>query len=354
MNPTDVIPPHRFASTRVWIVATLFVAVAAVGFTQEAPSLDRASVQREAVAASTDVSTAELDLEAAQRDRSRVEADPTSLRVAELRVRHAVEAAEDAVRNARAAARDAGADAFEAALQARDRVAVAEAALAIASTEARAAQIRLEAGAATESDVARAADAARASERDLADARRAYALALDRLALRMNRAEVNVPLRSIDEDPQVSALDDVLPRVAEHAGLRAARRTVELAEAQLAAVDVAFTSARADIEAAQDALATAELRASDLESTVRLAIRQAYNAVLGADARLVSAHEALATAVEDVEVAVIRFEAGSIAQVTLERVRLGRLQRRGDVHAARMALADALRSLNATILGVGR
>lgn len=354
MNLSDVMPPRRSASTYRWIVALLFVGATAVGLAQGATELDRASAQREAVEASTDVSTAELDLEAAQRDRSRVEADPTSLRVSELRVRHAVEAAEDAVRNARAAARDAGADAFEAALQARDRVALAEAALAIASTEARAAQIRLDAGAATESDVARAADAARASDRDLADARRAYALALDQLALRLGRTEIGVVLQPIVDDPDVPALDEVLPRVAEHAGLRRAVRAVELAEAQLAAVDVAFVSARADVEAAEDALATAELRASDLESTVRLAIRQAYNAVLGADARLVSADEALATAEQDVEVAAIRFEAGSIAQVVLERVRLDRLRRMGEVHAARMALADALRSLDATILGVGR
>lgn len=357
MNRTDLATAHRSPLTRRttgWIVAALLAAVASLGFAQTPAELDRAAAQREAVAASIDVATAERDLAAAERDLTRVDADPTSLRVSELGARHAVEAAEDAVRNARAAASDAGADAFEAALQARDRVGVAEAALSIASTQAEAAQVRLDAGAATESDVARAADAARSAERDLADARRAYALALDQLALRLGRDSVAGTLLAIDDDPQVPELDEVLPRVSENAGLRSARRGVALAEAQLAAVDVAFTSARADVESAEDALATAEQRANDLESTLRLAIRQAYNAVLAADARLVSAQEALVTADEDVDVAVIRFDAGSIAQVALERARLDQQRRTGEVHAARMALADALRSLDATVLGVGR
>lgn len=338
------------------IVLTMLLFVAA-SFAQEGPEaavLDRATAQAEAVAASIDVATAQRDLDAAERSRSRVEADPTSLRVALLQARHQVAAAEDGLRNARAAAMDAGADAYEAAVQARDRVAAAEAALEIFATEAEAARVRFDAGAATESDVARADDAARSAERDLADARRAFALALDQLALRMGRETIDADLAVVDEDPSVPSLGRAVERVEENAGLRSARRAAELAEARFAAVDVAFTSARADVEAAQDALATARLRADDLAGTLRLAIRQSYNAVLAAESRLTSAREALATADEDVDVAVVRFEAGSIARVVLERVRLDQLRRLGEVHAARMGLADALRSLEATILGVGR
>jgi outer membrane protein TolC len=334
------------------VLATLLLA--GLAGAQDAPAVDRATAEAEAVAASIEVQTARLDLDAAVRERARIDADPTTLLVPSLLARHDVEAAEDALRNAEATARDGAADAFEAALQARDGVAIARTALDIVVTEAEAARIRLEAGAATESDVARAEDAARSAERDLADAERSFALALDRLALEMGRDEVPSRLREPSDDPPVPSLDEVLARVGENAGLRAALRGVELAEAQLAAVDVAFTSARADVESAQDALATARLRADDLESSLRLALRQTYNAVLAAEARLASVREALATADEDLAVAVVRFEAGSIAQVVLERVRLDHLRRRSDVHAARTALADALRSLDATILGAGR
>jgi outer membrane protein TolC len=334
------------------LVAVL--ALVAGALAQDPPALDRTTAEAEAVAASVDVRTAQLDLDAARREAARVEADPTSLRVALLRARHGVEAAEDALRNARAAARDAGADAFEAALQARDGVAVARTALDIAWTEAEAARIRLEAGAATENDVARADDVARSAERDRADAERRFALALDRLAQAIGRDEAPRRLVEPVADPNVPSLTSVLERTTENASLRAALRAVELAEAQLAAVDVAFTSARADVEAAEDAVATARLRADDLAETLRLSLRQAHDAVLAADARRVSAEEALATADEDVSVAVARFEAGSISQVVLERTRLERLRRRAELHTARIGYADALRSLDAAILGVAR
>lgn len=344
------------AARRLAVVVLFGSALAAVSVAtaQDQAPLDRSAAETAAVAASSDVRTAELDVEAARRDLARVEVDPTTLRVARLNAQHAVEAAEDALRNARAAARDAGADAFESALQARDAVAIATTALGIARTEAEAVRIRLEAGAATESDVARADDAARAAERDVADAERSYALALDRLALRMGRTAIVAPLAEPDGDTAVPALDDVLARVGENAAVRSARRGVALAEARLAAVDVDFTSARADVEAAEDALATARLQADDLESSLTLSLRQAYNAVLAADARRQSAQEGLATADEDVDVAVVRFEAGAIAQVTLERVQLERMRRRADLHSADMALADALRALDAAVLGSTR
>lgn len=337
------------------VSAVVVVASLALGaLAQDAPALDRTTAEAEAVAAAVDVRTAQLDLDATRREAARVEADPTSLRVALLRARHDVEAAEDALRNARAAARDAGADAFEAALQARDGVAIASTALDIARIEADAARIRLEAGAATENDVARTDDVARAAGRDLADAERRFELALDRLAQAIGRDEAPRRLVEPVADPNVPSLTSVLDRTTENASLRAALRAVRLAEAQLAAVDVAFTSARADVEAAEDAVATARLRADDLAESLRLSLRQAHDAVLAADARVASAEEALATADEDVRVAVARFEAGSISQVLLERTRLERLRRRAELHTARIGYADALRSLDAAVLGVAR
>jgi len=316
-------------------------------------TLDLETAMDRAVQASVEVRTARLDLDAARREAARVEADPTSLRVPTLNAGHDVEAAQDALRNAEASARDAAADAFEAALEAQDSVAIADVALRIARVEARAAAIRLEAGAATESDVARAEDVVRSAERDLRDARQALELAIDRLAVRLGEAGDLPALDGAAPEPTVPSVDEATSRLDENASLRSARRAVLVARAQLEAVDVAFTVARSDVEAARDRLDSAELRADDLRSSLTLAVRQAHNAVLAAEGRLASALEQVATAEEDVRVASVRFEAGSIAEVALERAQLDLLRRSSEARVARHGLADALRSLEATILGAG-
>jgi outer membrane protein TolC len=315
--------------------------------------LDLSAAADLAVEASVDVRTARLDLDAAERELARVEADPTSLRVPTLEARHAAQAARDALRDAEAQARDAAADGFETALEARDRVAIAEAALAIARTEAEATRIRLDAGAATRSDLDRAEDAVRSAERDLRDARQAHDLARDRLAVTLG---VTDELPVLDDAPvatEVPSVDDALARLSENSALRAAGRGVDLAQAAYDAVNVAFTVPRSEIEAARDRLDTARLRETDLESSLRLAVRQAHNAVSAAEGRLASARERVATAEEDLRVQRVRFETGSVAEISLERARLDLQRSRADERAALHALADALRGLETTILGAG-
>lgn len=325
-----------------------------VGFAQPLPDpLNPDAIAELATLASVDVRTARLDLDAAERELARVEADPTSLRVATLEARHAVEAARDALRDAEAQARAAADDGYETALEARDRVAIAEAALAIARTEAEATRIRLDAGAATRSDADRAEDAVRSAERDLRDARQAHDLARDRLAVTLGVPGELPVLADAPVAAEVPKVDEALGRLSENSALRAARRAVALAQAAYDAVNVAFTVPRSEIEAARDRLDTARLREADLESSLRLAVRQAHNAVSAAEGRLVSARERVATAEEDLRVQGVRFETGSIAEIALERARLDLERRRADERAALHDLADALRGLEATILGAG-
>ena len=326
----------------------------AAAVAQDLPTpLDLETAFARAIEVAADVRTAQLDLAAAERELSRAEADPTTLRVPRLNAEHAVEAARDDLRNARAVSRDATSDAYETVLEAEDTAQIAEAALAIARIEAEAARIRLDAGAATRSDVDRAEDAVRSAERDSRDANQALELARDRLASRLAVDELP-PLAELDDGLQVPTADEALGRLDENASLRTARRSVVVAEARLEAVDVAFTVPRSEIESAQDALETARVRARDLEDSLTLAVRQAHNGVLAAEGRLASAREQVATAQEDLRVANARFEAGSIAEVTLERARLDLLRRRADARGAFHALRDALRSLETTILGASR
>lgn len=350
--------PLRVALRLLSILAVLSTAAAQSGASDAAGEavpdpLDLASVMNLAVEASTDVRTARLDLASAERALARVESDPTSLRVPLLEARHAVEAAQDTLRNAEATARDGAGDAFAEAVDAEGRVAVAEKARDIARTEAEATRIRLEAGAATQSDVRRAEDAVRETERDVRNAVQARDLARDRLGSLLDVAQALPPLQNVTDVPDVGSVEDALDRLEENASLRSARRSVALAEAQLAATDVPFTTPPSEIEAARDRLETARLRADELARTLALSVRQAHDGALAAQGSLANAREQRATAREDVEVQEVRFEAGSIAAIELERSRLDAMRSETQLRAARHGLLDALRSLEMAILGAG-
>ncbi len=340
-------------NTRLGGLAWMVLAVLPTAFAQMQTPLTIDDVTLAAIEASADVRTAKLDLDAAERDRIRVEADPTSLRVALLDAAHAAESAADSLRNTEASVRSEAAAGLETLLEAEQSVRIAEIALGIAETEAQAVRIRQDAGAATDSDVARAEDAVRSAERDLRDAREARTLARDRLVAIMGWEGELPELADEERDLMVPGIEASLDRVNEHAALRNARRAVARAEANFDATNIAFTVPQAQIEAARDALQSARLRADDLAETVRLSIRQAHNAVLAAEGRLASAQEALATAEEDLRVAEVRFSAGSIAEVDVRRAELAVLRASANEQGARHGLAASLRSLEATILGGG-
>lgn len=306
-----------------------------------------------AVEVSASVRSAALDLTTAERDLERVTSDPTTLRVARLQAEHARARAAAALAAALETARDAAAGAYEAALEGDDQVAVAEAALAIAQGALEAARIRFAAGAATRIELDRAENDALAAARDVEDATQARTLAYRRLASLLDIEDDDFSLSPAPSPGAVPDLEDVRSWAADNRNLLAADQQVELAEAQLAAIDVPLATPRADIEAARDRLETARLQRDERRRLLDLDLRQALNAAAAAAARLASAEEARATAEEDVRVQRLRFEAGTIAQLTLAQSELQRTRQEAARSAAEHALAAALRRLRLTAMGAG-
>jgi len=342
-NPPTWSDMHRPLTTLA-VLLTLGLALA------QAPlGLDDALAR--AVDAAVGVRSARLDLTSAERDHARVAADPTSLRVARLQADHAVARAATTLAGAAAAAEDAAARAYADAIEADDRLALAEAARAIAATAREAAGIQFEAGAATRLDVDRSDNDLRSAERDVEDARAARALAHDRLAslLAWDGAELTLTALPIPSPvPPLAGFVDVLDR---NAQLQAAAQQAALAEAQLAAIDNPLASAPSDIAAARDRLETAQLQVDEQRRSLTLLVRQAHNGALAAEARVRSAEATTATARDDLQVQRLRFDAGSISALALARADLQARQQEGQLAAARHALAAALRQVELTVMG---
>jgi len=317
----------------------------------QTPALTLDAAAALALEAAAGVQSSRLDLAGAERDRTRTQADPTTLRVQRLQVEHAVARAAAALRGAEASARDAAAGAYAEALEADDLLALADATAAIAAMVAEATRIQVEAGAATTLDLDRSRDDLAAARRDVDDARAARELAYDRLASLLGRDALEAPLERLPAPEEVPELASYLARLDDNAALIAAAQQVELAEAQLAAVDNPLSSAAADVAAARDRRDTAVLNRDEQRRSLTLLVRQVHNAALAAQARLVSARETASSAREDLAVQELRHEAGSISSLALERARLQADQAAASEASAAHALAAALRQIELTVLG---
>ena len=320
--------------------------------TAQAPApLELARATDLAVDVAAAVQSARLDLATAERDLVRAAADPTTLRIAQLQADQAVERATTALRNAEASARDAAASAYTAALEADGQLALAEAALAIATTAREAIGIQFEAGAATRLDVDRAEDDRRAAERDVVDAVAARSLAYDRLASLIGAADAAFTLERAPAPPALLELEAYLADLGANAQLQGADQQVALAAAQLAAVDNPLSSAPADVAAARDRLATAQLQRDEQERSLALLVRQAHNAARSADARVRAAEAAAASARDELDVQVVRYEAGSVSALALARTERQAAAQEQALAAATHGLHAAIRQLQLTLLG---
>ncbi len=322
-----------------------------LGLVQAQTTLDLDGAAVRAVDVASGVQSALLDLATAERDLARGAADPTTLRVARLQAEHALVRATTALRNAEATARDGAASAFTGALEADDQRARSEAALAIATTTLEAARIQFEAGAATRLDVERAENDQRSAERDLTDAVAARDLAYDRLASLIGTADAGFALTRAPEPEVLIPLEQYLVALPENAQMQAAAQQVELAAAQLAAVDNPLSSAPADVAAARDRVETARLQRDEQERSLTLLVRQAHNAARSAEARVRAAEATAASAREDYDVQVLRFDAGSVSALALARAEQQAVAQDHALAAARHALGAAIRQLQLTLLG---
>lgn len=297
------------------------------------------------------VVTASLDLDEARRALQRAEADPLALRIDLVRARHAVDLAQSEAKAARLEAIAEVAAAWARVREAELQVALAVGARDLSARAVDIARLRLERGSATRLDLDEAVTALEDAEKNLAAARGGLALAradlagltggdgtVDQAPLERTRLERPLPADAVFE----AALDG-LPTV-----LRLAQ-AVELAGLGVELLDPSF-AARAQIEQAQTQLAQAEAGAAEARRGLTLRTQALRNAVATARETDRIARDALAQAREREEIEVRRFEAGLIAEIALDQVRLATLQAELRALQAEHGLMLALLDLQAGTL----
>jgi outer membrane protein len=299
--------------------------------------------------ANAEVFTAQAALDSATRGLARVQADPLALRVTLLQAEQAVSSAQQALKTAQLKAQNNAADAFAAAREADSSVTLAEQKLDIAQTEFDANSARIKAGAATNLDVERAQNALASAQRDLAAAQQSRTLAYASLASLLAIPNT-FSLEGAVSLGEVPDLETALANLETNSLVTQARQTFELAQAQLAAIDNAF-SARSDVDLAKDEVARAETQVQEARRSVEITVQQSYNGVLVAQSRVQSAEAAFATAQADLTAQQTRFDAGSISLLDLKQSQLALVDSESQLEQAKHALANSLRGLELTIMG---
>jgi outer membrane protein, heavy metal efflux system len=300
--------------------------------------------------ADADVITARSEGRAAERDAVRVGADPLALRLDRLAADHAVDGARSSLLSSVTRSRIQTAELYVQALEADQAhvLAVLERANAERTLEAQ--TVRLAAGAVTDLQVERARNDHQAAVRNAEHAESARALAYGALSSRLG-----VTVSQVDAVP-----DDVLTRpsleeamtrtLRENAQLRAAERSVTLAAARLEAVDNDF-STRAEIEAARDAVASAQVRHAELERSLELGVRSSHSGVLAAQTRYESALASFATSRADLAAQATRFEAGSLSPIAFDQVKLQHANVLAALQSTKHAYLSSIMRLEQTIVG---
>lgn len=297
-----------------------------------------------------DVSGAQNDVEAAERELARVQADPLALRVPTLQAEQNLESAEATLEAARLTSRADVTSAYFDVLSAVSALDIAGQNLNIQQATFDATQIRSDAGAATALELLQAENALAEAQRSQEDAEQTRDFALSRLSSLTGEEVEQVATVGLTAS-DVPTLEDSLSRAEkENSGLAAAARAAEVAEAQLAAVDNAF-SAQTDIDAARDDLTSARDDLTTTRERLDLSVREAHNALASAARSFASSQATVSASREELDAQKARLDAGSLATVTYEEEALSHAQAESEMHSAFYTFRLAALTLEQTILG---
>ncbi len=287
------------------------------------------------------VVTARTDLATAKRDLGIAVADPSTTPMALAAAQRAVAAAEDGLAVAIATADGDVVAAYADVLEAAATHATATHQLAILTTTLQATRARFDAGAVTPADVSKAESDVAGQQRTLQEAETDLAFANDTLAELLGKDPGTLaPITEDDLLPDAS-LDEVTAQALEaSARLKNARRSLEAAQAQLAAVDNALSS-RSDIEAARTAVTTATAALQDMEATVARDVQRAYASVTAARNRYRGTLDSVASATAELAAQQVRLTAGTISELAYSQSQLSLENSRASAASALHALLAA-------------
>ena len=323
--------------------------VAQTSSADETQVLSLADVLERAPQLDADVITARSELAAAERELRRVTGDPLALRLARLEAQQRVAGERADLASARSGAEREAAGLYFGALEADDALTLARTRLGIARTAARAAQIRFEAGQIGALERTRAQNDLSAAEREVTSAEQERTFAYGELASLLGR-EVDLDLLAPFAPPPIPPFEEVAARLGENAALGRAEQAVELARLRLELTDSAY-SPRRDVEAAEDALRSAQTQRRELRRSLDLSVRGAYNAALAARDAYQNAQAALRSAEDEFEAQELRFEAGDVSRLTLAESERNVAESAAASRRAQYALAEAVTQLELVVQG---
>lgn len=296
------------------------------------------------------VLSARSDLTAARRTLGRYQADPLALRVPTLQAQQAAENARAALASARLSAYTDATSAYFDALAATTALRIAEKAVALQTARLQASEIRLEVGAATKLELLQAQNSFAEAQRTQQDAEQTQNLAYRALGSLVGESVSRVAPISLTT-PAVPTLEQSLAEAATgNSGVKAAATSAEIAEAELAAVDNAF-SAQADIDAARDTLASVK---SDLETArlgLELSVQQAHSALESAARVFDNFQASLAASQEELAAQEARLAAGSLAPIDYQEAQLAHLQNEAELYSTLYRFRLAALELEQTTSG---
>lgn len=335
------------------LLAILVVLVGMVppqGDPSQGEVLTLAVVLEQAPALDPDVLGAENGLRSAERTLGRYQADPLALKVPTLLAQGAVENARAELESARLTSTTEATSAYFGALTANSSLRTAERALALQAAKLQATQIRFEAGAATAVELLQAENSLAEAQRNKQDAEQARDLAYRTLGGLIGRSVSRIAPISLTV-PAVPTLEQSLRRAsATNSGVRAALISVEVAEAELAAVDNAF-SAQADIDSAKDSFTGAKSDLDTARRSLELSVRQAHGELERAARSFENAQVNFAASREELAAQEARLAAGSLAPIDYEEAQLAHLQSEADMYSALYSFRLAALQLERTISG---
>ena len=318
--------------------------------TQSSKDLTLARAHQLAPSYDADVISATADLAAAEREVTRVESDPLALRIEKLQATQELKRARATFAIANLNVKLKVSEVYFAALEADEALRIAHLKFDIATTTLEATQIKYSAGAATSLDLERAENSLAAAQREVADAQLAKELAYREISSFISIDVNNLPAADFSNSDLPQLEQAIIQALASNLQLLEAEQAVELAQAQLEAIDNAF-SARVEIDNARDKLANSQTKLTDIRRSLEITVQQSYNTLLAAVGSYEGALESYQTSLDDLTAQKTRLDGGSISPLAYKQSELGHAQTNATLSSARYELELAKLKLKQVVAG---
>lgn len=326
----------------------VLLALLSLSTASAASNLTLASAVTKALDNGPEVTTARANLRKSEANLRAVRADPTSLINTLTQAELDTKAERISLQNTKLNVAKNVIAAYTTTYDAEQRMALAQAQVALNERNLQIAQARLKARVATALDVSKAKAALNTSRQDLVDARAQLPVLKSQLARTVGLVGNDVQLRKAPNPPRFSGNLAALQKDLDQrlAQLVKAKHGVELAELSVKLSKNDWTPART-LQDAKINLSNAQLGLSDGQRASQTQVRDAYRAYQDALERVALASQAANNAQTSLQQAQAKLKAGTAAVIEIEQAKVQAQQANLGVTQALGGVWKALSSLGA-------